>query len=132
MSEAQTTFLNVACGHSAPIVDTHLHYISECEARWHGPALRDARSNWTAFEELKPVLTEALLAYHRDTQLEDVTGRLHNPDGTLTSYLWKFQDTLQSDKSCLHPLLDFEEHYQKVFLRRGLLIYCAMILRGFE
>lgn len=64
--------------------------------------------------------------------LEDVSGKCHNPDGTLTALLWKMQEAWQPDKSCLYPLLDFCEHYQRVFLRRGLVIYCSMLLRLIE
>jgi hypothetical protein len=38
------------------------------------------------------------------------------------------QAAWQPDRSRLDPLLDFEEHYQKVFLRRGLVIYCELLL----
>ncbi len=36
------------------------------------------------------------------------------------------------NKSRLDPFLDFCDHYQRVFLRRGLLIYCGMLLRSIE
>jgi hypothetical protein len=107
-------------------------YMIECEKRWHGPALRDARHNWAHFEELRPQLTAALRDFRRDPFFEDIGGRCHNPDGTLTAFLWHLQSALEPNRSCLWPLLDFEEHYQKVFLRRGLIIYCTQILRAME
>ena len=107
-------------------------YLTECEKRWYGPALRDARANWSDFQELKPTLTEALRKYRHDPCLEDLSGKLHNPDGTLGSFLWRLQESLEPNRSCLLPLLDFEEHYQRVFLRRGLIIYCTMLLREME
>jgi hypothetical protein len=70
--------------------------------------------------------------YHRDPVQEDQSGKCHNPDGTLTAFLWQLQLAIQPDRSCLSPLLDFCEHYQRVFLGRGLIIYCSMILRELE
>jgi hypothetical protein len=116
----------------APVYCTLPAYRTRCEERWHGPALQDAWANWHAFEEIKPALTEALAAFHRDPFLADPTGKCHNPDGNLTALLWKLQGALNPDPHSLHPLLDFEEHYQKIFLRRGLLIYCELILREME
>ena len=107
-------------------------YVAECEQRWHGPALRDARSNWQDFEELRDTLLEAMREYKRNPGQKDLSGKYHNPDTTLTSFLWKLQETLQPDKSCLYPLIDFEENYQRCFLRRGLIIYCSGLLREIE
>lgn len=107
-------------------------YNAECAQRWEGPALNDARRNWGHFEELRPLLEPALRAYLRDPSLEDVRGVKHNPEGTLTAMLWKLQESMQPDGSRLSPLLDFEERYQKVFLRRGLVPYCKLLLRDME
>lgn len=115
----------------APVLD-RAHYVAECEKRWHGAALQNARRNWRDFQELRPELLEALRSYRRDPMQTDIGGKCHNPDGTLTAFLWKLQEALQPSRSCLHPLLDFEEHFQKIFLRRGLIIYCSMILRELE
>lgn len=104
-------------------------YVAECAQRWHGPALADARRNWRDFEELKPALAAWLRSYHLDPFQEHISGVKLNPEGTLTAFLWTLQERLQPNRSCLHPFLDFEERHQKIFLRRGLLIYCAQILR---
>lgn len=105
-------------------------YRRQCELRWSYRAIHNARGNWSHFEELKPQLLEALRAFQKDPLQVDLSGKSHNPDGTLTSFLWSLQTALQPDKSRLHPLLDFCDHYQKVHLRRGLVIYCGLLLRG--
>lgn len=104
-------------------------YRAECALRWRGPALRDAYDNWLDFEELKPTLLEAMRGYVRNPFMKDLAGECHLPDGTLTAHLWKLQQSLEPDRSCLLPLLDFEERYQRVFLRRGLLLYCSLLLK---
>jgi hypothetical protein len=107
-------------------------YLALCKARWSGPALGDARHNFNDFNEINEHLVEAMRAFHRDPMQEDISGKCLNPDGTLTEFLWKLQTGINPDKSSLRPLLDFEEHFQKVFLRRGLVIYCTLILRNLE
>ena len=108
------------------------HYNDQCALRWSGEPLRDARRNWHHYQGMQGDLVTALLAYKRNPMLHDGGEFYGNPDGTLTSFLWKLQDAWQPDKSCLAPLLDFCDHYQKIFLRRGLLIYCTTILRHLE
>ena len=103
------------------------HYNEQCELRWSGGPLRDAKRNWHHWLELHDDLENQLRRYKRDPQVHG-----YNPDGTLTSFLWKLQDAWQPDKSCLFPLLDFCDHYQRIFLRRGLLIYCTMVLKALE
>lgn len=107
-------------------------YVAECGRRWSGEALRDAIHNWNHWQELQTDLLEAMRQFHRNPMLQDVSGKCHNPDGTLTALLWKMQEAWQPDKSRLSPLLDFCDHFQKVFLRRGLVIYCSMLLRQLE
>lgn len=111
---------------------TRAEYIAKCRERWGGDALRDAIRNWNDWKELRAGLKEAMWTYSRNPGLQGVAGEFHNPDNTLTSFLWKLQEAWQPDKSCLHPLLDFEENFQKVFLRRGLIIYCSLLLKGVE
>jgi hypothetical protein len=101
-------------------------------ARWTGDALRDAARNHKAFAEIHDQLTDAMRAFARDPWKKDIHDRCLNPDGTLTAYLWKLQEAIQPDKSCLYPLLDFCEHWQKCHLRRGVLQYCQLILREIE
>lgn len=107
-------------------------YREECRKRWVGRFLHNALYNWNDFQEMHQAILEAMQAFRRDPFQMDITDKFHNPDGTLTTYLRKMQDTLQPDQSRLYPFLDFEEHFQKVFLRRGLIIYCTMILRELE
>lgn len=107
-------------------------YAEECEKRWAGWALRDAKANWSKFREIHPTLLEAMRQFRRDPFMTDMNDKCHNEDGTLTAFLWKLQVALEPDRSCLHPLLDFEETFQKVFLKRGLIIYCSLILRQLE
>lgn len=107
-------------------------YLDECRKRWHGDCLWDARQNWHDWKLMHDQLETALREYHRNPQQEGVGGDCHNPDGTLTSFLWKLQTSWQPDKSCLRPFLDFCDHYQTIFLRRGLVIYCSLVLRTIE
>ena len=69
--------------------------------------------------------------FRKNPCMTDLNGKMH-ADGTLTDYLWKLQSAMQPDQRRIDPLLDFCEHYQKVHLRRGLLIYCAILLKSFE
>jgi len=70
--------------------------------------------------------------FRRDPFQTDLNGKCHNPTGHLTEFLWKLAEAVNEDKSRLYPFLDFEEHHQKVFLRRGLVIYCKLILSEIE
>jgi hypothetical protein len=103
-------------------------YREACAGRWHGEPLRNAFANWHDFEAMRGDLERCLRDFLHNPFTEDFSGTCHNRDGTLTSFLWNLQSAWQPDKSCLRPLLDFCEHYQKIFLRRGLVIYCGMLL----
>lgn len=116
----------------APPVLDRAAYMAECEKRWSGPALQDARSNWSFFKELGDDLIESLRVYASNPFLADVAGREHNPTGRLADFLWSQQAAWNPDRRSLYPFLDFEERHQKVFLKRGLLIFCEMILRQLE
>lgn len=107
-------------------------YKAECEKRWHGDPLHDALANWKKWQELHDDLLEAMRSYKRNPGMVDMGGKYHNPDATLTSFLWKMQSAWQPNPCRLDPLIDFCDHYQRLFLRRGLLIYCAMLLRCIE
>lgn len=107
-------------------------YLEDCRGRWSGIHFADARRNWDDFQSIKADLLAALKDFKRNPFLPDLTGKCHNPNGTLTAMLWNLQSNLETDRSCLYPLLDFEENFQKVFLRRGLIIYCAQVLRELE
>jgi hypothetical protein len=110
----------------------HSNYKAQCKQRWHSGCLRDAKVNWHDFEEIRETLVEAMRQFKRNPGQEDLNGKFHNPDYSLTNFLWNLQAAIEPDRSCLHPLLDFEEHHQKCFLRRGLIIYCSQILRESE
>jgi len=112
--------------------DPKKSYRAKCEQRWYGLALRDALANWKLWKEMDDYLRTAMREYLRNSGQVDATGNYHNPDHTLTGFLWNCQTALQKSKSSLYPFLDFEEHYQKIFLKRGLLIYCESILRELE
>ena len=106
-------------------------YKEECEKRWHGECLRDALANWKQWQEIHAELLEAMRSYKRNPGMVDMAGTWH-ADGSLTDFVWKMQSAWQPNKSRLDPFLDFCDHYQRVFLRRGLLIYCGMLLRSIE
>ena len=106
-------------------------YRAECRKRWDGPALMDAVGNWTHWESIRQELCEAMRQFRKNPHMTDLNGKMH-ADGTLTDYLWKLQSAMQPDKGRLDPLLDFCSHYQKCHLRRGLLVYCSILLKTFE
>ncbi len=102
-------------------------YIEKCERRWHGECLSDARRNWNLFHGHHEELTAILLPYLRDPGVQDVHGKFHNPDYTLTSWLWKCSEADEN-----RWIWDFCEHYQTCHLRRGLIAYCEQLLRDME
>jgi len=110
----------------------HEHYLKECAQRWHGPALADARRNWSLWQQWRPVLTQHLVNFRRDPWLKGEGDTCANRNGTLTGYLWELQRIVQPDPARLDPFIDFEDRHQKCFLRRGLVIYCTQILRLLE
>lgn len=99
---------------------TRERYVEACSRRWHGTHLKDALGNWRTWRKWHEALEKALPRY--------VAGE----SGTLTEFIWKLQAEVEADRASLYPFLDFEEHFQRVFVRRGLLIYCGMILRQLE
>lgn len=101
-------------------------YVNRCRQRWHGFALRDALSNYATYKKHHDYLIEAMREYLKNPGQHDGAEKWYNPSGNLTSFLWNCQKAI--NPSGLYPFLDFEEHFQKVFLRRGLLIYCELIL----
>ena len=107
-------------------------YLEACAMRWSWPELSNAFSNWHAFEAMRDDLLDAMRKFRANPQMEDLSGKAHNPSGRLTDLLWTMQKAWQPDPACLRPFLDFCDHYQKVFLRRGLVIYCSMLLRELE
>ncbi|MFA5263230.1 MAG: hypothetical protein WC378_05345 [Opitutaceae bacterium] len=99
-------------------------YFDRCRMRHEGICFENAAENWHLFSGLRKYRLEPILrAYKRDSGLQDVTGRFRNPDHTLSSALWAYIDILPG-------CLDFEEHYQKAFLARGLVIYCSLLLES--
>jgi len=110
---------------------TKANYRQSCQQRWGRIALRDALDNWEDFEELRETFTTWCEHYRRDPMMY-VGQKAHNPDGTLTSMVYVMQAALAPDKSHLHPCLDFEEHFQTCFIRRGLLIYLTLLLQEIQ
>jgi hypothetical protein len=99
---------------------TREYYTMRCRAHWDREPLRDAIGNWSHFRELHEALSEAMRRFKSE-------GR-----GSLKPFLWDLQKQISPNQNTLHPLLDFCDHYQRIFLRRGLVIYCEMILAQLE
>ena len=114
----------------SPLTDRET-YRQACRMRWDGEALRDAVGNWKHWKSINQELREAMRQFKRNPCMTDLNGMDH-ANGTLTDYLWKLQSAMQPDPCRLDPLIDFCEHYQKCHLRRGMLIYCTMLLKSFE
>lgn len=114
------------------MTEARRQYREACRLRWSGPALADAFSNWRDFESMRDGLLDAMRKFHANPQMEDLCGKAHNPSGRLTDLLWTMQKAWQPDPACLLPFLDFCDHYQSIFLRRGLVIYCSMLLKELE
>lgn len=106
-------------------------YRELCLRRWHGQYLRDALRNFSDFQ-CQHDLIPALISFKNNPSQQHLDGTYLNPDGTLTSFLWKLQDAVQLDKSCLQPFLDFNEDSQTIFIRRGLIYYCQLVLNQIE
>lgn len=106
-------------------------YAQKCRERWDSDPLRNAIANWERWQSLRGNLIEAMQVYLHNPHMIDLAGKEH-ANGTLTDFLWKTQTAWQPDRSRLDPLLDFCNHYQKVFLRRGLLIYCELLLQSLQ
>jgi hypothetical protein len=107
-------------------------YIELCRQRWSGIYYSDANRNWHDFEEINEDLVDGMREFRRNPTQEDIFGRHHNETGSLNGFLWNLQVALEPDRSCLRPLLDFNDDSQTVFLRRGLIAYCTLILRELE
>lgn len=100
-------------------------YMADVALRWHSEPLNNARRNWRTFQDHHDELCAILVPYVRDDCVEDMSGKCHNPDGTLTAWLWK-----NCEGESNPWIWDFCEHYQKVHLRRGIIQYCKQILSG--
>lgn len=111
---------------------TYKEYKKECEERWYGVALHDALTHWKEWEGMRDYLTDAMKQFRRNPFQTDGNGKYYNPDGTLSKFLWNCQEAIDPTHTKLNPFLDFEEHYQKIFLRRGLIIYCKALLEEIE
>jgi len=113
------------------VVCTRANYNERIEQRWHGPALGDARRNWHIFVQYRDKFVPWVELFDRDCWLK-VGEKMHNPEGTVRSLAWLLAETIATEeageKGTLGPLLDFEDHFQKVFLRRGFQIYLELLL----
>ena len=115
----------LALATGSPLGRDRKAYVEECALRWHGECLRDARRNWKLFEEHHADLVELLKPYLRDPCCEDLAGKMHNPTGTLTEWLW-----LNSEREPW--IFDFCEHWQRCHLRRGLIAYAKQVIREIQ
>lgn len=126
MSGKQESLGLVAAGSSAASAAggrDRAAYLIACGQRWSGAQLSDARRNWRVFEENNESIVAVLAPYLRDNFCEDLGGKKHNPEGTLTAWLWKCSDCPEN-----WWVWDFCEHYQKCHLRRGLIEYCKQVI----
>ena len=105
---------------------TWANYKAACKERYAGFLLRDALANWADFEERREDFTAWMNHYRRDPRLT-IGAKEHNPTGSLKALVWVMQTALEPDTSCLFPCLDFADHHQAVFIRRGLLIYLELL-----
>lgn len=113
---------------------TRENYREAVELRWARAALQDALMNWQLFEEHREKLAAWVEHYRRDCQFQ-VGEKRHNPTGTLTGMAWLMAHSVAEQtagKGSLGPFIDFEEHFQRCFLRRGLLIYLTLLLKERE
>lgn len=110
---------------------TRMNYIESCKARYHTWTMTDARRNWDIFEEHRETFRAWCDHYRRDPQMF-VGVKAHNPEGTLSAMVWVMQVAINPDRSVLSPCLDLEEHFQKIFIRRGLIIYLTLLLNELE
>ena len=116
---------------AAKIVCTRANYIESCKERYHSWTMTDARENWEIFEEHRETFRAWCDHYRRDPMLF-VGAKAHNPLGTLSAMVWVMQVAIEPDRSRLCPCLDFEENFQTVFIRRGLMIYLTLLLKELE
>jgi hypothetical protein len=111
---------------------THEAYRAEVSQRYTScSTFKDAMANWHAFEEHRETCQKWLAHFVADPLLE-INGHAHNPSGSISEMAWLMQGAVQPDRYCLAPFLDFEEHYQKCFLRRGLIIYLKLLMEELE
>lgn len=107
-------------------------YRERCALRWSGRALRNALRNWEDWQELHPDLCRALKEWRSNPTIADLSGMDHCPSGTLVGFLWLLARSWAPSPSSLGPLLDFEEHFQTVHLRRGIVQYCGLVLESLD
>ena len=125
--EKQAQPARCALAPGSPLGRDRKAYIDECAMRWDGECLRDARRNWQLFEEHYDELVAILTPYLRDSGVQDIAGKYHNPDHTLTSWLWTCSNAEGNGWTW-----DFCEHYQKCHLRRGLIAYAKQVIRELQ
>jgi hypothetical protein len=102
-------------------------YLAAVSARWSGAQLRDARANWRMFEERREELEALVTAYRRDNWQKDLAGKCHNSPGSLAGMCWLYAGNAPD-----FLYVDFEEHFQTFFLRRGILAYLKLLCEARE
>jgi hypothetical protein len=98
-------------------------YMEEVGIRWTGPALRDAKGNWRLFRAHQRDLLWIIKIYLRDPGVLDLNSKWHNPECTLTAWLWKC-----SAARANWWITDFCEHYQRFHLRRGIIEFSRQLI----
>ena len=97
-------------------------YVIECRKRWSGDCLRDALANRTTWVEHSETIKSVVRMWMADMMVRDLSGRARNPQGSLDAWLWLCSRS--------HPwMVDFEENFQRFFLRRGLRQWCRLLMR---
>lgn len=123
MSPPRETTSPLAANGTPPRGRDRKAYNDAVALRWEGDCLRDAKRNWHRFEANYENLVAILRPYLRDCWCPDLAGESRNPRGTLTAWLWRCTDNNQNSW-----IWDFCNHYQRCHLRRGLIIYCKMVI----
>lgn len=113
------------------VICTRANYLASCRDRYCGWPLVNAAKAWSDFEEHRPAFLSWMEHYKADPILR-VGDKCHNPEGTLSALVWVMQTSLNPDRSCLSPCLDFHDRSQKVFVRHGLIIYLTLLLKEVE
>ena len=109
---------------------TRKNYDLACEREYASDfALADALENWSEYQARRAEFAAWVAAFKKDCWLK-VGNKCHNPEGTLWSLAWVMQESMDPTKHYLTPCLDFEPRHQKVFVRRGLVIYLKLLLGG--
>lgn len=101
-------------------------YRTAVDVRWDRDARADARRNRHLFTEHHDALAAWCERYHRDNWFQ-VGDKYHNSEGTVKGMLW-----LAAGNHDMRWLIDFCDHHQTCFLRRGAVAYCVLLIKRLE